>query len=395
MLVLEAAELFKKLKNTLNAQNIIIILAISCFAPFIFTAIITVLALLFIAFTPDFQRGLLNFRGAMLIPAFCAYAFIVAFINRNVLGVVVAPVFLGILIIYCFVREFITRETLNTCYTAVCVMVFPAFVHAMTEAITAPKTEEVYRCSSYFANANYFGALMAAIIIICAHKIVSNYGKGIFYYIVAFVSLVNIYLSGSLFAIIEVIVGVAIYLLLTKHYRLFCLMVIGGSLGIMLITTLPQLLPRLSESGDAAGYRVHIWGIIIREIKLHPFFGKGFMSYNIIKNLYEGSYTTMHSHNLMLDSLLNFGVVGTLLLGTMLYYIVRRIAKVYVADKCNEIAAIAFAFIAAIVSHSFTDITFFWIQTGVFYVIVFGSIGPEEKRLNLTHDTLIRGRYRF
>lgn len=392
---MESSALFKTVKNWLNAQNIIIVLALSCFAPFVFTAIVTVAALLLIAFTPEFQRGLLDFRGALLIPAFCAYAFLIAFLNKNILGVIVAPVFLGILIIYCFVRRFINRETINTCYTAICAMVFPAFVHAVIETMTAPKSDEVYRCTAYFGNANYFGALMAVIIIICAHKVVSHNGKGLFYYIVAFTALVNIYLSGSLFAIIEVVVGVAIYLLLTKHYRLFCLMVIGGSLGIMLITTLPELLPRLSESGSATGYRVHIWGIIIREIKLHPFFGKGFMSYNIIKDLYEGSYNTVHSHNLVLDSMLNFGIVGTLLLGSMLYHIIRRVARVYMRDTSSELAAIALAVLAAIISHSFTDITFFWIQTGVFYVIVLGSIGPDEKRLNLTHDTLIRGRYRI
>lgn len=392
---MEASALFKTAKNWLNAQNIIIVLAISCFAPFVFTIIVAIAVLLLIAFTPEFQRGLWDFRGALTLPLFCAYAFLIAFLNRNVLGVIIAPVFLGILIIYCFVRRFINRETIDTCYTAICVMVFPAFTHGVIETLTAPKTEEVYRCTAYFGNANYFGALMAVIIIICAHKIVSQSGKGVFYYIVAFTALVNIYLSGSLFAIIEVVVGVAIYLLLTKHYRLFCLMVIGGSLGIMLITTMPELLPRLSESGSATGYRVHIWGIIIREIKLHPFFGKGFMSYNIIKDLYEGSYTTVHSHNLMLDSMLNFGIVGTFLLGSMLYYIIRRIVRVYMRDTNSELAAIALAVLAAIISHSFTDITFFWIQTGIFYVIVLGSIGPDEKRLNLTHDTLIRGRYRI
>lgn len=392
---MESLALFKTVKNWLNAQNLIIVLAISCFAPFVFTALVAVIVLLLIAFTPEFQRGLFDFRGAMLIPIFCAYAFIVAFLNRNLLGVMIAPVFLCILIIYCFVRRFIKRETINTCYTAICVMVFPAFVHAVIETLTAPKTDEVYRCTAYFGNANYFGALMAAIIIVCAHKVVSQNGKGLFYYVVAFTALVNIYLSGSLFAIIEVVVGVAIYLLLTKHYRLFCLMVIGGSLGILLITSLPELLPRLSESGSATSYRVRIWGVIIREIKLHPFFGKGFLSYNIVKDLYDGSYTTVHSHNLALDSMLNFGIVGSALLGTMLYFIIRRIVRVYRIDTNSEIAAIAMAVLAAIISHSFTDITFFWIQTGIFYVIVLGSIGAEEHRLKLPPDTLIRGRYRI
>ena len=392
---MEATAIYKAIKNALSPQNIIIMLAVGCYAPFVFTAIFAIIALLAIAFTPKLQYSLFGFRGAFFIPLFCAYAFLIAFYNRNILGLIVAPVFFGILVIYCFVRKFITRQTINTCYTAICFMVFPAFIHAVAETLTAPQMDEVYRCTSYFGNANYFGALMAAAIIICAHKIVSQNGKALFYYIVAFFALINIYLSGSLFAIIELVVGVAVYLLFTKHYRLFCLMVICGSLGIMLITTMPELLPRLSESGDATGYRVHIWGIIIREIKLHPFSGRGFMSYSLIKDLYQGSYDTVHSHNLALDSLLNFGIFGTLLLGSMLYYIIRRIVRVYKAEIGNEIAAIAIAILAAIISHSFTDITFFWIQTGIFYVIVFGSIGCEELRLNLNHDTLIHGRYRI
>lgn len=391
---MEATDIYKSVKNALTPQNLIIMLGVGCFLPFVFSAIIAIITLLIIAVTPEYQRGLFAFRGAFLIPAFCAYAFLIAFLNHNIIGVFVAPVFFAILILYCFVRRFIKRETINTLYTAVCFTVFPAFIHAVAESITAPELDEVYRCTAYFGNANYFGALMAVIIIICAHKIVSL-KSGMFYYIVAIVALINIYLSGSLFAIVEVVVGVAVYLLLTRHYRLFCLMVIVGSLGLILITQLPELLPRLSESGSATGYRVHIWGIIIREIKAHPFFGRGFMSYNLIKDLYEGSYPTVHGHNLALDSLLNFGVIGAILLAAMLCFIVRRIVKVYVNDTKSEFAAIAIAVLAAIVAHSFTDITFFWIQTGTFYVIVFGSIGCEEKRLNLLDDMLICGRYRI
>lgn len=386
--------LYEKAINFLTPQNIIIVLCISAFGPFIFTAVCMILALLLILFTPELQKGLFAFRGAFLIPAFSCYAAAVAFFNRNIMGIAVAIGFFAIMVLYTFFRQNITQSTMETVFSAVCVMVYPAFAQAIVEVLTAPEGTGVYRCTAYFANANYFGALMAAIIIICAYKVLNGCGKP-FYFVTAFFALINIYFSASLFAIVEVIVGIAVYLLFSKHYRLFCLMVIVGSLGLLLITNVPQLLPRLYESGNATGYRVRIWGVAIREISSHPLFGRGFMTYNIIKDLYEGSYTTVHGHNIMIDSLLNFGIVGTVLLLILIYYIVRRIVAVYLCNKNSKTAAVSIAFLAAIVAHSFTDITFFWLQTGIFYVMVLAAPACEEKSLMLDKDSYIKGKYRI
>lgn len=387
-------ELFQKAIKFLTPQNIIVLLSISAFAPFIFTGICMVLALLIILFTPSMQKGLFAYKGAFFIPIFTCYAVAVAFFNRNILGVAVAVLFFAIMVLYTFFRQNITARTVETSFTAVCVMVYPALIQAVVEVITASKGSGVYRCTAYFANANYFGSLMAAAVIICAYKVLNGNGKP-FYFVTAFVALINIYLSASLFAIVEVIVGIAVYLLISKHYRLFCLMVVVGSMGILLITNIPELLPRLYESSSATGYRVRIWGVAIREISSHPFFGRGFMSYNIIKDLYEGSYSTQHGHNLIIDSLLNFGIVGTVLLFVLMYYIIRRIVAVYFAEKDNKICGVSIAFLAAIVAHAFTDITFFWLQTGLFYVMVLAAPCCDEHRLGLDKDNYIKGKYRI
>lgn len=391
---LSIRELYDKAVRFLTPQNIVILLSVSAFAPFIFTAVFTVLALVYILFTPSMQRGLFAFKGAFLIPAFTCYAVAVAFFNRNILGVAVAVAFFAILVLYAFFANNITARTVETSFTAICVMVYPALLQAVVEVLTASKGSGVYRCTAYFANANYFGSLMAAATIICAYKILNGNGK-VFYFATALAALINIYLSASLFAIVEVIVGVAVYLLISKHYRLFCLMVIVGSAGILLITNIPELLPRLYESGNATGYRVRIWGVAIREISSHPFFGRGFMTYNIIKDLYEGSYSTQHGHNIIIDSLLNFGIVGTLLLFVLIYYIVRRIVAVWFAEKDNKTVAVSVAFLAAIVAHAFTDITFFWLQTGLFYVMVLAAPACDEHRLGLDKDNYIKGKYRI
>ena len=391
----EEKQIKQKLQQFITPQNVIVLLCVGAFLPFIFSAIIDVIAILLIVCTPQFQRGLLNFRGAFIIPVFCVYAFAVAFLNKNKLGLLIAPLFFGILLLYCFVRQNIQKETIETCYTAVCFMVFPAFVWAIIEVLTASGGKYVYRCSAYFANANYFGALMAAVLIIAAHKVISKMGRSPIYYVVGFVALINIYLSGSLFAIIEAIVGVSVYLLVKKHYRLFCLLLILGSLSLIIITGIPELLPRLSETSTTTGYRVRIWGVILKDLGTAIWFGRGFMSYNIAHTNYEGSYSTVHGHNLVLDSLLNFGIIGTVIVFLLIFVLLKTVIRVYSLDQKSDYAAIALAIAAAIAAHSFTDITFFWIQTGVFYVIVLGSIGLEERRLEINKNPLIFGRYRI
>jgi len=299
-------------------------------------------------------------------------------------------------VIVSFVRRFITSQTFETALTGVCFMVPPATIYALIEVLTNESSNGlVYRCASYFFNANYFGALMAAAIIICAYRIVESRGRAYFYYPIALLALFNIYLSASLFAIVEAIVGVAAYLLFSKHYRLFCLMVICGSLGIMAIVGIPELVPRLSEADSTTSYRVRIWGVAIREIMRKPLFGGGFMSYASAYKLYEGSYPIQHCHNIFIESMLDFGIVGTSILMALLYYVARKIIVCFKKDKTSPIIVMILAIMFAVLSHCFTDITFFWIQTGLFYCIIIGSIGAEERRLNIKNDVLIKGRYRF
>ena len=119
------------------------------------------------------------------------------------------------------------------------------------------------------------------------------------------------------------------------------------------------------------------------------------MAYNEIQAMYEGSYSTVHGHNLVIDCLINFGVVGTLILIALLYVMFRRVVMVMCADKNSPVAVLIISIAAAVFAHSFTDITFFWIQTGVFYMVMLGGIGCEERRLGLDKDLLIKGRYRL
>ena len=58
----------------------------------------------------------------------------------------------------------------------------------------------------------------------------------------------------------------------------------------------------------------------------------------------------------------------------------------------NELTILIISVITAVLSHCFTDITYFWIQTGAFYAILLGSIGCEERRLGIESELILKSR---
>ena len=102
--------------------------------------------------------------------------------------------------------------------------------------------------------------------------------------------------------------------------------------------------------------------------------------YHIYAN-YPGSYATTHCHNLLLDLLLNFGVVGTVFpIWFIVGYVKRAICCRNAQTKLQQTSLILAA-LAALVVHATVDLTFLWIQTGLLYCLILGGIGGEERLL--------------
>ncbi|NLG92562.1 MAG: O-antigen ligase family protein [Clostridiales bacterium] len=133
----------------------------------------------------------------------------------------------------------------------------------------------------------------------------------------------------------------------------------------------PSIFPRGLEAIDSTcGQRLSIWTTALRGITRHPFFGTGALSYQMICEQL-GGYKTYHCHNLLLDTLLNFGFVG---FGAIGIYCLAQLKLLLLRFKNNIGINMNILFTAALVStavHGMTDVTILWIQTALLFIFMF------------------------
>ena len=94
-----------------------------------------------------------------------------------------------------------------------------------------------------------------------------------------------------------------------------------------------------------------------------------------------GGYKTFHSHNLLLDTLLNYGFVG---LGAIGIYVISQLKLLSLRMKnriCGNMNILVIAALVAITVHGLTDVTIFWIQTGLLFMLMFSSMGIGSESL--------------
>ena len=92
-----------------------------------------------------------------------------------------------------------------------------------------------------------------------------------------------------------------------------------------------------------------------------------------------GGYLTYHSHNLLIDTVLNFGLAGLAVFG---FYAWQQ-ARLLRLRFCNRIGrasnVLMVSALCAVLVHGVTDVTVFWPQTGMFLLLLLSplSVGAE------------------
>ena len=166
-----------------------------------------------------------------------------------------------------------------------------------------------YRPVSTFTNANYYGAVVEIMLLVCFFRFQTNRQSRGWYLVAAAANLCGLYLTGSMSSAIAACAGIFVYLLLQRRRSLVIWFCILAAAAAVLITYFPALFPRVENVGTAWDQRFSIWMTALHGILEHPLLGQGASAYEMIAPQL-GGYLTYHCHNLLLDTLLNFGFVG-------------------------------------------------------------------------------------
>lgn len=301
---------------------------------------------------------------------FCVFGIVVGLIYWHWVGVLI---FLQIILLFLFTfyeQSIMTDKLRVKVLQVVSAGSIIAALAAFIQKIPIP----TYRSISFFFNANYY-AFICEIIVITLIYALYKYGKNLLYIIAIAANLGGIFASGCRTAWLTIFFGVLVVMLCFKKYR-HVLMFLGLALLICLgIYFLPNLFfPRYVKFGSDKSLRFLIWRTALGFIKTHLIFGQGAYTYFTLST---GRAHDAHAHNLILDMLVNFGIVGSSLILT---FIVLTIKDLIRGIKSNSACICTLGVLTAMFVHGFTDVPFVAIQTGAMSVILIALSGVIKNK---------------
>lgn len=309
-----------KFKNMSFEAKLIYLCTVAAFLPYYVTVIAIAITAGIILFNKDLQKKAFSHRGVSLLCIFSVYSVLVAMSYGNVIGILCTILFFALFVVGLLARAIMTKR------------LFERILHIsslMSIAVTGSLVferlifafEPYYRCRSYFFNANYAATILAISVVICAYRVISKTGTKSFYYSVAICNAIGIYITGSMFAWVLVFIGVSLLLFLAHEHHLLSIFLLTVAVFGLIISLIPDLFPRISQIEITAMSRIEIWENAIKGLEDNYITGRGFLTYFQLYKNYSGVTIIAHCHNIILDTLLSHGIVGTVfLLGYFLCY---------------------------------------------------------------------------
>ncbi len=387
----------RQLDESLTYTNIIILTVTSIFLPYIFAGIILAGLGIYLALNPQTRKIILSQKNSRYIILFLAFYLLEALFFRNWFGTGAGiGLILAVMIGY-FQRSFMTEELYERILTLVCILSIISSSCAITQKFVISALDDYYsynRISAMFLHPNYFGTITATVIIICAYKILTDEDLKWMYWFIGIMNVISIYLSESMFAWVEVFIGVAVLLPIMKKFRLLALWICCGAVaGFLILVLNVELIPRLSDAGETLGMRLQIWDFAVKKLLESPLLGHGAMSCAFL-SFKEGNLIP-HTHNLLLDNLMNYGVIGTVLL---ILYFIRYYIRVLIhcfKEKKTKVSPLILAVSAAALVHGLTDVTLFWIQTLPLFIFILSGAGVWDYKAAKTSCNIGRKHFSY
>lgn len=353
---------------------LVLSLTISLFLPFY----ISLSAVLIIAFMTviNYEKRAETFGdpysiGIVLFFLFTAF---VGQVYNNHVGSAYSLYAAALLVCGFYIRSFMTKQLFDQAMDTACFSSIACAVVAVLQKLTTIFTEPSYRPVSTFFNANYYATIVEFVILIAMYRMVTNAQNRRFYLAVIGCNLVGLYLSASISAVMALGCATMVFFFLKGKRRMTGMVAVAGVLLVASSLVLPELFPRIAVIDQSWDQRMDIWGTAIKGIQHHPLFGGGAAAYRMACEEFFG-YKTYHSHNLYLDTLLNFGFVGAAVIVVYLWAQIKMVLVRLRSRVCGNMNILLASASAAVLVHGFTDVTIFWGQTGMLFLLIFTSTG--------------------
>lgn len=350
----------------------------SIFLPYYLTIGVIVVLSAMVLFRWERSHTAFSDLRAKILIGFCPAIGLIAVIYRNYLGALCALFLFLLLTLAFYLRSGMTRQLFHRLLDLVCLASVGSFFVAFIQKLVMLPLHPEYRPVSTFFNANHYATIIEFVVLVALYRLSQSTGRRKFYVGIILVNLAGLYLTASMSSAAALVCAALVFLIL-KGKTMFALGLVGTA-GLFLAASLafPEIFPRVDMIDHTMGQRLDIWGVTLKGIEETPLFGQGPLTYMNICGKY-GGMPVIHSHNLFLDLLLNYGILGSLFLFFCALLQLRIIVQRLKSNTCTSMNFLILAVLAAILVHGVTDVTIFGLQTGPLFLLIVTSMGVQAE----------------
>ena len=385
----------EKLKSLSKQEGLLLGVILSIFLPFYLFVIIFISYLLWLVYTGEMKGILKRLSQHPVLLFFIAYSTAISLLAQNVMGVVASVAMFLFAIFFYYYQSQLTpkffRLTIEgVLASSVLAAVFAALEHfqivkKFDYTFLSPRMQVWHqnRAEVAFFNPNYYGIICCFCIMIGFYLISTTKLRWlrIFSMIAIFANLFGLNFTQNRTAFPAIIFGAIIYLFTTiKNWRAFWLSigVFGVGLAFLFSSDLGVRMGTLDSSMEE---RVSIWNAGMALFKQNPFWGEGPLTYMHSFPRIGAPYHE-HAHSIYIDTILSYGVVGTVLLGIASTTPVRMLIDMSQVPSKRPILGLYLSFLTVVAVHGIFDLALFWIQSSFVFLLVMCSLPLKHSMID-------------
>lgn len=360
----------KKLdKRKISPGTLLAVCTVLLFLPFTWSMALGFIILIAAAFTGALWKAVRMQPGAVWIYSFGILQIFSSLQADNALGVLNALGILAVGMLAALFGRFMQPDNLHKVLkttvlfsAGMALMGIAEFLHlasahafSLLDCLLA--VPEVCRIRTVYYNPNLYAAMIVFFLILCLYLFLekSGFRRRLFYGSIGLLNLAALYLTGSRGAVLSLVVIVPLFLLCSRHKKLARMTLAAEGVFGGAILLHPGLIPRLTKMTSIKA-RLDIWEAGIHYLSRHPWVGGGPQYYQLLSSRFPVRKAA-HCHNLLLDVLLNSGVIGFLMISMYLHKALKACMLPQIAKELPLYRPLIFSLAAAAAIGGLADCT--------------------------------------
>ena len=313
--------------------------------------------------------------------AFTLLIFVVSVFKHNLYGIGVSIIIFEFAMFFMYYRSVINRKLFSRIINLYMIVSIFCFILTILSVLYSKFSMDLkmyefieymalHRPVSSFFNTNYYATICEFIIIIAMYYFLSNKNKNnrLYFLCVSTLAFIVLFLTANRTALPTILIATLVLSLTKNNKKVFVFLGIFTVVIVILMIFSNRIFPRYEFIGNSLGTRKEIWDNAIKLFKQTFLFGSGPMAY---QNATWVTHPANHAHNIALDVLINFGIVGILVIAPLFVGIVKQVYSI----RKRNLFRLIIALTVVVVLHGMLDVTILWHQTAYIYFSVLLAVG--------------------